>query len=282
MAIGNMLVPVSLGKRDEKVLAYVCGLYAQGVRRVLAVTVVDSSGQEAPVLMRRVEQAREQLKAMADPLNSCDLSVEVRVVTGEVHSALLALAHQVDIDVICCGTEGKSLVDYLFSGSISEDLVTSGDVRTMTIRYDLLDATEDPAQLARDFARRLVVPTDFSASSLRAVLSAYERPAEVRGTIHLLHVLPPVERSEDREQVRADAEAQLRGLLSMAKDCDADAVGVIREGDPVEVVYDYVCEVDATGVITGRAGKGRLGREVLGSVSMKLLRDAPCPVVIQP
>ncbi len=147
------------------------------------------------------------------------MEYEIRVVTGETTEAILALAQQDDIDLICCGTEGKSVVDALFSGSVSEKLFASGTIRTMTVRYDLLDAVDDPRELSRGFARRLVVPTDFSASATRAWLSAIERPADAIGALHALHVLPEDAKGSERRE----AEVLLEGLLDMAREHDVDA-----------------------------------------------------------
>ncbi|HET6351873.1 MAG TPA: universal stress protein [Coriobacteriia bacterium] len=275
MAIRKMLVPLALTPRDEKLLAYACGLVEQGVHQLLVAHVVDSSGLEAPVVFAEVERARERLLAMVAPYGGSGQDIEVRVTTGEVYREIMALASQVNTDVILCGTEGKSFVDYLFSGSIAEDLALAGDVRTMTVRWDQLEVCADVADLAHGFARRLVVPTDFSSSSLRAVLSAFERRERAIGTIHLLHVLV------DGES-RLDAEIHMRAQTALAEEHGVDYVAAIREGDPAEAVLAYLAEVDATGVITGRRGKGRFGRELLGSVSMRLLQEAACPVVIQP
>jgi len=275
MSLTKMLVPVALEPRDEKLIAYACGLLAQGVCELLVVNVVDSSGQEAPVIMHEVERARERLREIVEPYTDCGMQIEQRVVTGSVYREVMALAHQVNVDVICCATEGKSFVDYLFSGSVSEDLALKGNERTMTVRWDLLMSAPDAGQVSRDFAKRLVVPTDFSASALRAVLSAYERPAEALGVVYLVHVVSdPSDRSE--------AEVQMRALTALAEEYGATVETVLLEGNPSEAVLDYIREIDATGVITGRQGRSRLGRGILGSVSMKLLQEAPCPVVIQP
>ena len=279
MSISSMLVPVGFDPRDEKVLRYVCGLSVQSVRKVLVVTAVDASGLEAPVVAAEVDRARERLALMcADAMRGCTLDVETRVVIGDRIESILALAEQADVDVICCGTSGKSVVDALFAGSFSERLFASGRVRTMTVRYDLLDATEDPARLALDFARRLVVPTDFSAAATRAWLSAVERPAEAIDVLTALHVLPEDATSDDRQ----NAEALMRGLSAIAEGHSIEARCVIRTGEPAEVVLGYLEEIKATGVITGQFGRGRLRVVMLGGLSLELLRAAPCPVVVQP
>ena len=205
------------------------------------------------------------------------MEIETRVVTGDRSGAILALAQQADVDVICCATEGKSVVDALFSGSVSEGLFASGKVRTMTVRNSLLDSVDDPASLACGFAQRLVVPTDFSASATRAWLSAIERPVEAIGRIYALHVI-----NEGDEQDRRNAEVLLTGLLDIAREHGIEAVAEMRDGDPGDTVIAFLDEVDATGVITGMHGRGALRRAMLGGLALRLLREAPCPVVVQP
>src|SRR5690606_28272683 len=108
--------------RDEGTLAYACGLAAQGVRALTVVHVVGGTGIEAPVLIARVERARQRLKTMVERYRDRGLDIEVRVPMGAVFEQVLAVASETGTDVILCGTEGKSLVDYLFSGSVSEDI----------------------------------------------------------------------------------------------------------------------------------------------------------------
>jgi nucleotide-binding universal stress UspA family protein len=279
MAISTMLVPVGTHDPSErKILDYVCGLAVQSVRRVLIATVVDDSGLEAPVVAAGIDRARERLTEWTAPLSDhCAMDIETRVVTGDRSGAILALAQQADVDVICCATEGKSVVDALFSGSVSEGLFASGKIRTMTVRNSLLDSVDDPSQLARDFAKRLVVPTDFSASATRAWLSAVERPAEAIGDLYALHIL-----AENDPHERANAEILIKGLLGIAREHGIDAKAEIRVGEPAQVTLDFLTEINATGVITGQYGRGMLGRAILGGLSMRLLREAPCPVVVQP
>jgi len=256
-------------------LQYASGLHAQGVSRVLVATAVESSGVEAPVIAAEVDRARDRLAAMTAPLHSSPMHVEIRVVTGDTAHAIVSLAHQSGIDVICLGTEGKSWVDHVVGGSVSEDLVSTGTDRIMTVRYSLLEQAEDPASLAEDFARRLVVATDFSSSGTRAWLSAFERPAEALGEVILLHVMAA-------EEDRGRAEVRLNGMLQIAEEHGVPARCEVREGEPAKAILSFLDEVAATGVITGKRGMGLLRQAIVGSVSLQVLRQAPCPVVIQP
>jgi len=276
MAISTMLVPVSLDDTDAKVLQFVRGLSVQSVKHVVVATAVRETGLEAPVFAAEVDRARERLAAMAAPLrDDPGIEVELRVVTGDPTDAILALVQQTGVDVLCLGTQGKSLAHYLFRGSISEDIFSSGRVRTMAVRHEMLETAEDPAELARAFARRLVVATDFSDAAERAFLSAFDRPAEAIGELHLLHVVDDVSEIEARER--------LRELEERAVERGVKATAVLRSGDPAQATLEFLSQIDATGVIIGQSGQGgALKQFMFGWVPLRLLREAPCPVVVQP
>lgn len=276
MAISTMLVPVGLESRDEKFLRYVCGLTCQSVKHVIVATCVQSTGLEAPVLAAEVDRARERLVAIAhDVRDQCEMQFELRVVTGNPADAILGLAKQANVDVLCIGTEGKSFGSYLFEGSISEDLFSSGRVRTMAVRYDLLEAAEDPYTLSHGFAQRLVVATDFSDSAHRAFDSAFDRPCDVIGELHILHV--------GEEDNRLLAQSKLDALCELAHSRGVKARTDFRTGDPAQVTLDYLKQVNATGVIIGQRGQSNpFQRFVFGWVPLRVLREAPCPVVVQP
>ena len=281
MAISSMLVPVSTyDDRDAKVLQYACGLWEQSVRRLLVATAVESEGVEAPVIPAEMDRARQRLAAMAQSTKGCSMEIEWRVVAGDTTAGSARARLTSGRGRHLLRDRGQVARRLPVLGLGLADLVTSGHVRTMTVRYDLLDAAEDPSQLARDFARRLVIPTDFSASASRAFLSAFDRPVENIDTLFVIHVLPETA----TENERFEAEVMLRGVSAIAREHGVDCHTELRTGagDPEEVVLAYLEEVNATGVITGRKGRGRLTKAVLGSLAVQLLRDAPCPVVVQP
>lgn len=282
MPIDSILVPVALDDRARRLLRYASGLSEQSVRRALLVTFVDTSGMESAVEDAERERARGQLEAMSAELDRSGLEIGVRVLTGDPAKGILRLAEDERIDVVCLGTEGKTTAGFLFAGgSVSESVFTSGQVRTMAVRYSLFEEVGGEAALARDFGRRVVVPTDFSTSATKAWLSVFDRPASAIGEAYALHVTDP---GAD-ERVRARADAQLAGLVDIAAEHGVIARPVVREGaNAAEVALEFLAEIGATGVITGRTGRrlGALRPLMLGSLSLRLLREAPCPVVVQP
>lgn len=61
-----------------------------------------------------------------------------------------------------------------------------------------------------------------------------------------------------------------------------DPVFHAAPGRPVDVVLDYVRQVTADALVTAASGRNQLTRFVVGSTVDKLVREAPCPVVVVP
>jgi nucleotide-binding universal stress UspA family protein len=66
---------------------------------------------------------------------------------------------------------------------------------------------------------------------------------------------------------------------SEARPADSLETSVI-EGDPGPALCQFAAEINATAIIVGSRGLGRIKRAFLGSVSDYVVRNAPCAVVV--
>jgi nucleotide-binding universal stress UspA family protein len=276
------MVPVDFTDNFPYVLKFVEGLGALGVKRIVLGHAVDAAGLEGPVIASKVDKVREKVHSMTGGLEKAGLDVEVRVATGEVIDTLVALAAETHVGMIVAGTHGKGVLNKLFQGSVSEDLVSQASIPTMMVRYELLRAAEHPADIARAFARQLLLPTDFSASSMRALMSAFELPDGSVGTLYIINVADQSLTGEKARKTEEGAEFQLGNMVQMAAENGISARPVIRRGDAKRTILQEVDERRATGMIVGSRGPNPLQEVVLGSVSLTLMRQASCPVMIVP
>ncbi len=278
----SVLIPTDFSLECGLVLSFAVGLGAVGVERVVLGHVVEASGMEGPIIANHVDKVRERIREKAQGLEAAGLSVEIRIGTGEVSSGLLALAAEANVDAVVCGTHGKGTITKLFTGSVSEDLLRGAFTPTMLIRYSLLRNAERPSRLGESFGQQIVLPTDFSSSSVRAFMSALELPAAGLNTLYLLHVLDPSLKGDKLRKAEEGAEFQLRNWIDMAAEKKITARAVIRQGEARQEVLREIDERRATGVIVGTRGRNVLQDVILGSVSMTLMRQASCPVLIVP
>lgn len=278
--IRTVLIPADFSADCELLLRFSAGLARLGVTRAVVAHVVDASGLGGPVIAGKVDAAREHMGELVAPLRDAGIDVEVRIPIGEPERELLATAAEAHVDAIVIGTRGASLADAFFAGgSVSERVTLGSRVPVLLARYDLLRTQADPAKLAQDFAHKLLVPTDFSATAGRAFDVATHLPAAAIGTLRIMHVLPD-ETGERAARTEAGAEFQVRNLAAVAKEGGIAAQAVIGHGAPERAIFAEIDESRITGVVVGTRGRTLLAKAVMGSVSMTLVRQAFCPVMI--
>jgi len=280
--VRTVLLPVDFSDDNPLILAFARGLPALGVRHVILGHVVEASGLEGPLIARKVDEARDRLLEYASELSAAGLSVEVQVVTGDPVEELSALAAETHVDAAVYGSHAKSVAGQLFVGSVSDRLMREATIPHLVVRFDLLRNQADPAELVRRFGDKVLLPTDFSLAAQHAFTMVLELPKGAVKTLYLLHVIDPALSGEKLRRAEEGAEFQLRNMQAMARQEGITAAIAIRRGDPARAVLSEIDERRVTGVITGTRGRNAVAEMLLGSVSMTVLKQASCPVMIVP
>ena len=274
--MNTVLVPTDLSAAQEGVMQFCTGLRELGVTRAVCCNVVDATGLEGRVVAAKVDAARAALHRAVEPLRRSGLEVELRVPTGDPERELLMIASEEHVDAVVAGASGKNAAERVFIGSVSERLARDGGIPSLTLRYDMLRAAEDPADLARHFARMLLVPTDFSGTAARALNMALSLPKRAIGSMRILNV------SRGGDVADQEAEAELKKLAEIAKARGIHATPVVGHGAAEKAILAEIDASGISGVVVGSRGRTILQEALMGSVSMTLIRQAPVPVLIVP
>ena len=140
--------------------------------------------------------------------------------------------------------------------------------------------------------RCIVAATDFSDFSARAVLRAVRIAQQHDAEMHLLHVVRPLDlypglrlapdESSQHDQVLQQAEQTRLDALaaSLAGQFGIRIHTMTRLGRAHAEIAAYAQEVSADLVAAGSRGENTLMDLFLGSTASRLLRVAPCPVLI--
>lgn len=101
-------------------------------------------------------------------------------------------------------------------------------------------------------------------------------------TVALLTTYPPGLSLSTTALARARAELQsyLQGISARVREWGAIARWEVREGNPAEEILQYVSEVQADLLVMSTHGLSGISRWVYGSVADRVLRHAPCPVLL--
>lgn len=137
----------------------------------------------------------------------------------------------------------------------------------------------------------ILVPTDGSNSSIRALEYAIELVKKTAGKITLLNVQPNFSTPHakilfSKKDVEEYTQMIAAEALETAKKL-VDEAGVpfcvkVRVGIPKVEICDEAKESKANLIVMGYRGLGAISRTMLGSVSYGVLHETPCPVTIIP
>jgi len=287
MRLKKILVPTDFSETAEHATAQAMELAAMHGSRIELFNVVEPYGAPPPNMMAVVREYMDSLEKEAE--HSLASRVELMRSDGiDAHyskshhvspiEAITDKAESLEPDLIVMGTHGRRGFQHLILGSVAEKVLRTvpTSVLTMSVNASLVKRDQGFA--------KIVVPVDFSESSKRALEAAYSLRAE-GGTIHVIHVIdnpvyptfypgpvvPPV--SGDPE-----LESKIREHLGAWLD-SRPAELVIRDGDPSHEILEFGSEVKPNLLVMGTRGLTGLSHVLLGSVTEKIVRRAPVPVL---
>ena len=223
------------------------------------------------------EMIRDGERGLADAAREATALGATRVSTkfsnGVAWDQIVQIAgNDAKFDLVVLGTHGRTGVARLLLGSVAEKVVRLSPCSVMTVR----------ASDARAFAR-VLCPVDFSDSAHRAMVLAGELVAP-RGTVSLLHVVEPIAYATTADPGTMDSST--RTLEAWAGELrakhDVNVTTRIELGSPAAQTIE-ILEAGAAFdlVVAGSHGRTGLRRLLLGSVAERIVRHAPCPVLIE-
>jgi len=140
--------------------------------------------------------------------------------------------------------------------------------------------------------KNILVPIDFSDYSLKALQYALPFAKQHGAKITLIQVIEPVYYPEnflgvlppECEKVNIDraraAKRQLADLRQLEIGLETPAEIVVRTGRPYEEIINAAKEHDINLIIISTHGHSGLKRVFLGSTAERVVRHAPCPVLV--
>jgi len=143
--------------------------------------------------------------------------------------------------------------------------------------------------------KKILSPIDFSEFSFQAMRSAWELASDVGAELHLLHVVVPhgifvpLLLTRDAETAR-----EMAREASMVQQADEELARIKKDqldnspkvftsaviGAPVAKIIDYAEQNAIDLVLISSHGRTGFNRMLIGSVAEKLVRGAPCSVLV--
>jgi nucleotide-binding universal stress UspA family protein len=229
-----------------------------------------------------VRHDRRELGRLRERLGRRGVTVSEVTREGFPDDALCAAATELGADLVVVGTHGRTGLRWFFLGSVAQRVVRGSPVEVLVAR-----GRPPPGH----GYRRMLVATDFSASSARALDAAIQLAAP-EARIDVLHCLElPLSLSvysamqetlsrSARDAITRDLDAAGESLVAAHRRPGLDLSFRAHVGPPALGIIHQLEAGDFELAVVGSHGRRGIRRALLGSVAEAVVRRAPCSVLV--
>ena len=199
---------------------------------------------------------------------------------------ILSYAREIAADLIVIGTSGRAPGRGPWLGSVADRVIRRARCSVVTVRPDL--ATPPAGRSDAPARRRIVVPIDFSGATRSLVAHAKHWAETFGATVSFLHVVgrqdsstptrdepPPAQNDPQTTNARSRLAATVEA--TEGPDVNTDT-RVLTGGDVASRIVQYAETQRARFLLMAAHGLSNLRRYLLGGVTDRVIRRAPCPV----
>jgi nucleotide-binding universal stress UspA family protein len=224
------------------------------------------------------KEAARQMKKLARKAAAAGVTFKQEVRTGDVEYEIRKMMKSAKADFLVMGTHGHRGLEKWFLGSVTERMLRRSVIPLLTIRGTA--RIQSPPAL-----KRILVTTDFSEGTNRALDYAFSIAQECQAKITLMHVID--ERAPDTLEagelsLAASARQQLEKLIPEEALDWCDSAVRVEFGNPYQVISNTLASDNIDLLVMNIHGKGMLDRALLGSTAERLVRAARCPIMLVP
>jgi nucleotide-binding universal stress UspA family protein len=132
--------------------------------------------------------------------------------------------------------------------------------------------------------KRILAPTDFSDLSVKGVRYACQLAQEMGATLIIVNVVRLDESGAIDKRELEEHKHQLDGLVTKLADVGSGLKihKFVETGEPSAAIADRAESEHLDLIVTCTHGRGGISRFLIGSVTDKLVRRSPCPVLVVP
>jgi nucleotide-binding universal stress UspA family protein len=287
ISIKKILCPVDFFPASDAAVKYAAGLasnYDAQLRllHVIApvVSSMEFSAYSVDVTKSLEESSRRELNKLEAGVRETGVDVESELKLGDVYDEIKRTIQLEKPDLVVMGTHGRRGAERWFIGSTTERLLRHSPVPLVTISASGKKSFGSP-----EF-RRILVTTDFSEGTADALSYAFSVAQENESQVTLLHVLNDMSAelsgSKYRESLVNGVRNQLEEMVPAEARNWCDIVPRVECGVPYRIILRTIEDERADLVVMNIHGKGMLDRALLGSTAERVVRVAPCPVMMIP
>jgi len=240
----------------------------------------DESGR--PPLEEEAEEAVEEIAGLAAEYDA-DLDVTTRIREGTPFQSIREYANRREIDVIAMGTKGRTGLDRVLLGSVTENVLRTARTPVLAVpptagEPDINDVTFDRLLLPTDGSDGATIATEWGLNSQVDSSRRYTRSTRSTRTASLT----PESSTIFSSPVEHRGEAAIDEVRQRGEDAGVSVSGSTVTGSPVIEIPASATEHDVDLIVMGTHGRTGIGQWFLGSVTENVVRQAEVPVFCVP
>jgi nucleotide-binding universal stress UspA family protein len=287
ISFGRILCPIGLTPDSDRALRYAIALANSYGAKLSVLHCVDNNEAAISLDHCHIEETlRDSIKRHIRQPAPATFGAEVIIAEGDPQVAITREAANRRIDLIVMRSRRRPYRAALL-GSTAESVCRTAPcpvLVTHSREQEWAGMTTNEVGL-----QRVLVAYDFSSDSELALSYGLSLAQEYQAELHMIHVLPPRAKPNAPEiaflpfGVETSFNEVVR-RLSLAVPDEArlwcPLKQAVREGQPYRETLAYAEEQNIDLICMGASGTGFGMRALFGSNADRVLRQAPCPVLI--
>lgn len=230
-----------------------------------------------------VDQARKLAALKLDDLKNLALErglrSDSRGLRGSPAAAIVAHAAELEADLIVVGSHGHTGIRHALVGSVAERIVREAGCSVLVIRGDRPQFEGRPLVLGEDLSPTSSIARDLAISLAEKLELPLHVVHAIDAGIPYLSTLEIMLPKELVANLYDDAKNQLE---SIARESPSARIAneEISDEHPSDAICDAARKVDASLIVVGSHARRGMERLLLGSTAEKVVRHAPCSVLV--
>jgi nucleotide-binding universal stress UspA family protein len=277
VSLKNILYATDFSRYSDAALPFALSLAGKYGSRIFAVHIISvlpfpSTPPTQAVRAVAAQAVREARETMERVQARCkEIPHEALIRKGEIWSELAKIVKEKAIDLVVCGTHGRTGVNKMLLGSVAENIYRHAPCPVLTVGPNVVGEPEGLGDI-----HTILYPTDFTAESLAAVPYAVSLAKENQARLYLLHVTEvPISAAVEEEVA-----CHLRDLIPRDVELSCAPKAFVEVGDPAHKITELAEELMVDLIILGPRRTSRFpGTSHLPATASYVVSRAICPVL---
>ncbi len=298
MDLSTILVPTDFSSTADNALTYGADLAERTGAALHVLHVINEQDPEWYDLadpLDMVDDLRRQLHNQAQhKLAALDAETKVETevavdISFNVANSIHDYIEDNDVDMLVIGAHGRTGVREMVLGSLAEKMLRHAACPVLTVgEHAPWEDTQQDLQVAD-----ILAPVDFSEGSKYALRIAKSFADLYKAHLDVLFVaeervvpqfhdtgLPTMGVVRMDPDIVARAEPAITQLAADVGGPDVPVTPRVREGGAAKAITDLATERDSDFIVMATRGLSGMQRIFMGSVTERVVRATPCPVLV--